>query len=498
MGKNNKNKNKKPVTMVNPSKPQVNEEKSTETKPVEAKVVTKEIKRPKTPLQPPVDENSVIMNASDIITNGIENENVSIDTLATITKNLTDRYVNHPAKGQKDELVESMAGAGGIIDLFNVECVVRLLASGKMITLKNVENSAAYEQLKSVCGYFNVKLPDVKLIGTPVEGTLNFKDGENGVIVSEETKESIAQEETREKKTKTVLTVETATDDNLDLLLQRTWDEGKKVSLGNGFRMIIEVLQTYDHNHAKDEAATKAVDNRTIHEVIERIYSILGKGLLCFDALGKMLVSQIKNDQNPISAFLVLKGQLRILDDVNSVKDDSGDYVKKVYVYPFTDKEIAQIITSLVNHSLTGMIKIFDGMLEKANALKEGDADFSNKEGRINKITELRDSYSKVYNYMTMTTEADIEALKDNREFISSNKISAEEKEKLTKDSKVMFMLAGNYGFSSKDEKTHKTIVTNISAIRDIAKYIVNFFRPFDAQLSTNYILTAKTTEIKN
>ena len=154
-------------------------------------------------------------------------------------------------------------------------------------------------------------------------------------------------------------------------------------------------MQTYDHNHAADEAATKAVDNRTIHEVIERIYNILGKGLLCFDALGKMLVSQIKNDKNPISAFLTLKRQFRILDDVNSVKDDSGDYVKKVYVYPFTDKEIAQIITSLVNHSLTGMNKIFDSMFEKANALKEGDVDFANKEGRINKITEVRDSYSK-------------------------------------------------------------------------------------------------------
>ena len=508
MGKNNKKKFNKPTETKQPetkpvetqavSTPKKPEVKQPE-KPQQTKTVATQQKKPVTPPTPVTTvEAQTIESAASIVNKGVNSEDISLDVLATVTKNLTDRYVNHPVAGQKEELIESMQGAGGIIDLFNVECVARILKSGKMITLTNIKDSEAYGAFQKTCGFFGVTLPDLKMLASPKEGVLEFKDGENGVVVSEETKEIIDQEETREKKTKEVLTVENTTDDNLDLALQRVWDREKSKSLGNGFVKVIEFIQTYDHNHATTDEDRNIVDNRTVTDIIDRIYTAIPKGMLLFDALGRMLISLIKTDKNPITAFLSLKGQMRIVDDVNSVKDDSGDYVKTVYVYPFKDKEIAQIIIALVDHTLTGMSESFSRMIKEAEDIKEGKPGFAEKESRIKGITSIKDSYKGVYDAMTMMKESDISAMKDNRDEIIAAKGNAEKKAELEQKSKTFFVVAGNYNLSSKDPETKKTIVKDPVTVREISKYIANLFRPVDCQMPTDFVLTAKVTETKN
>ena len=513
MGKNNKKKFNKPTEVKKPETNAVSTQtensapKKPEVKQPEKPQATKQpvkpvVQTPKKPVTPPTPVTTVeaqtVESAAEIVNKGVNSADISLDVIAMVTKNLTDRYVNHPVAGQKEELIESMTGAGGIIDLFNVECVARILKSGKMITLENVKNSEAYAAFQKTCGFFGVTLPDQKMLASPKEGVLEFKDGENGVVVSEETKEIINQEEAREKKTKEELTVENTTDDNLDLALQRVWDKEKTKSLGNGFVKVIEFIQTYDHNHATTDEDRNTVDNRTVTDIIDRIYTAIPKGMLLFDALGKMLISLIKADKNPITAFLSLKGQMRIVDDVNSVKDDSGDYVKTVYVYPFKDKEIAQIIIALVDHTLNGMAESFDRMINKAEEIKENDPGFAGKEARIAGIKSLKDSYSGIYDAMTMMKESDINAMKDNRDEIIASKGNAEKKAELEQKSKTFFVVAGNYNLSSKDPETKKTIVKDPATVREISKYIANLFRAVDCQMPTDFVLTAKVTEVKN
>ena len=508
MGKNNKKKFNKPATEASkPAEVKSNVQQAPTTPKPEVKQNNKPqnvkpvVTTPKKPVTPPaatpvtVETANAITSAADIVNKGVEN--VSLDTLALVTKNLTDRYVNHPVEGQKEELIESIQGAGGILDLFNIECVARILKSGKLITLTNINNSEAYGAFQKAINFFGVTLPDLKMIAPTKEGTLEFKDGENGVVVSEETKEIIQAEEVREKKTREVLTVDNTTDDNLDLALQRTWDKEKAKSLGNGFVKVIEFIQTYDHNNSKTDEERTAVDNRTVTDIVDRIYSVIPKGMLLFDALGKMLVSSIKNDNNPIGAFLQFKSQIRILDEVNSVKDDSGDFVKNVYVYPFKDKEIAQIIISLVSHTLDGITEMVDRIIAKTEAIKEGEKGFEEKADRIANQKAIKASYDGVYDAMTLMKESDILEMKDNREDIAKAKTEAEKSE-LAKKSKTLFMVAGAYGFSKKDPETKKTIVSDISSVHDIAKYIANLFRSVDCQMSTNYIVTAKVTTVKN
>lgn len=59
-------------------------------------------------------------------------------------------------------------------------------------------------------------------------------------------------------------------------------------------------------------------------------------------------------------------------------------------------------------------------------------------------------------------------------------------------------MIASQYGYSSKNPETKKTVVSDIEAVRDIARYIVNLFRPIDSQLSTSFVVTTTTEEVKN
>lgn len=113
------------------------------------------------------------------------------------------------------------------------------------------------------------------------------------------------------------------------------------------------------------------MESRSIPELIERVYSIIPGGVMMFKALGRYFHTSINTHKNPLCAFVGFKSQLRLIDDARSVKDDSGEYVKTVYVYPFKDKEIAQIITSLLSQTTTEMIAMVRKALKNMKQLKK-------------------------------------------------------------------------------------------------------------------------------
>ena len=463
-----------------------------------------EVNKPTAKVPPTPEVDPQVIKPEDIYNSfGVKKEDngeVSLDTIVTLNRNLTDRYVTHPVKGQPEQLVNTIAGPNGIIDVLNVESIARLLASNKLVTLQNI-NPEMYGRMKEVCSFYGVTLPEPKALPAPAEGTLQFKDGEGGVEVEEETKKTVAAEEARGKKVKAIIPVEEATDDNLDIALQQAWEEGRKTTLGNGFRAVINYIQIYDYNHAKTDAEKKAMEARSIPELIERVYSIIPGGVMMFKALGRYFHTTINTHKNPLSAFVGFKSQLRLIDDARSVKDDSGEYVKTVYVYPFKDKEIAQIITSLLSQTTTEMIAMVKKSLVKYEAIEKGSPEFESKQIRIDNAKAMIADWEKNYEYITMITEGDILQLKDYRDEIGKLKAKDPESPKakeLEIRNQDLFMIASQYGYSSKDPETKKTVISDVEAVRDIARYIVNLFRPIDSQLSTSFVVTATTEEVKN
>ena len=512
MGKNKNGKFKKPNTAATPTvektvveesqskKPEISPVPPVGNKKPEAK--KPEVKKPSAKVPPTPEANPQVIKPEDIYNSfGVKKEStgeVSLDTIIMLNRNLTDRYVNHPVKGQPEQLANTIAGPNGIIDVLNVEAIARLLASNKLVTLQNV-NPEMYGRMKEVCSYYGVTLPEQKALPAPTEGTLQFQDGKNGVEVEEETKEAVATEEARGKKAKAIIPVEEATDDNLDIALQQAFEEGRKTTLGNGFRSVINYIQIYDYNHAKTDAEKKTMESRSIPELIERVYSIIPGGVMMFKALGRYFHTSINTHKNPLCAFVGFKSQLRLIDEARSVKDDSGEYVKTVYVYPFKDKEIAQIITSLLSQTTDEMVKMLKKNLEKYEAIAEGTPEFETKQTRIDNVKKTIEDWEKNYEYISMITESDILQLKDYRDEIAKIKEKNPEKAKdLEIKNQDLFMIASQYGYSSKDPKTKKTVVSDIETVRDIARYIINLFRPIDSQLSTSYVVTATTEEVKN
>ena len=147
------------------------------------------------------------------------------------------------------------------------------------------------------------------------------------------------------------------------------------------------------------------------------------------------------------------------------------------------------------------MIAMVKKSIVKYEAIEEGSPEFESKQIRIDNAKAMIADWEKNYEYITMITEGDILQLKDYRDEIGKLKAKDPESPKakeLEIRNQDLFMIASQYGYSSKDPETKKTVISDVEAVRDIARYIVNLFRPIDSQLSTSFVVTATTEEVKN
>ena len=458
----------------------------TDPKPVDKKPQAQQPNKKENPPHKHVEEPVVIDPVKSAQQDGIkipaskaELHNMGVGTIDIAVRNILDRYQIHPPKDLNPVLVDMYVGANGVVDLMIAESTAQHLLDGDTVILKNLPKDYQNKVLSNLKA-FGVTIPDAKQLELP------FKEGENGVEISEETK-AIAEKEKADKIEADKTDTTDKTTDNLKAriikLISSNISEKKPFV---GLLAAIEEIKLQQTLSAVTEEEKEKIRKESFEFWLNFLFNTINMNLM-FVGIGKILIGKIKIDEHPLSAFYFVKNSLATIDKNNKT------------VYPLSDQDIATLTKVLVMNTLSVIDNTANSRIEMLNALKEKKGSLSESaQTTLDRQVNVIEENKNIVTLMTESLMDKIGCIMDLSSKIKMDKdLTTDEEKAVNAVYLSSTQLFNTIGKEIGIDRKKFSEVEVLAAIHNYAIQICNMFRAFDNQLSVagNIIVTTVAKE---